>query len=87
MKIKYISLLIAFLVTWEYSTWEPMPCPDILKMNPYSGQSYYSMAGCLVNHGRYVSHDMSKVFETKEEAQKFIDNAPSGAKSFEIKEL
>ena len=74
--MRIIIFLFAILVTWKASFIVPDPCPDAMRTDPYSGENVFY--GCVVYHSHEETKDMSKVFPTMEEAQKFIDEAPIG---------
>ena len=61
-----------FIVVWVITLTVPTSCPDY-KPDPYTGE--YPMMHCLVAHYKTITKNMRKEFKTKEEAQKFIDNA------------
>lgn len=67
-----------WLVIWTLTMTVPAECPDF-KPDPYTGR--YPMTHCLVYHTKTVTKDMSKSFETKEEAEKFISDAPDDIRS------
>ena len=67
-----------YVLTWTVSVWVSMECPDY-KPDPYTGE--YPSMHCLVNHGEFVAKEMTKSFETKEEAEMFMNNAPDDIKS------
>ena len=83
-----LALVFAVLVTWEASWWVTDPCPDSPISDPYNPQDSFIGSGfsCLVNHGHYEYRDMSTVFETEKEAQKFIENDPNGYE-FTVREI
>lgn len=74
---------MAILLTWKLATWVSDPCPDTGKTDAYGNPL---RMGCLVNHGHYEYESMSKEFNTKEEANNFINNAPSNCQDFKIKD-
>jgi len=66
-----------YLVIWVVVNWVSTPCPD-WKPNPYTGR--YPNTMCLVNHGRYEDTPMKSLFETREDAEAFIESAPEEIK-------
>ena len=66
-----------YIVVWTIIVWVATGCPDY-KPDPYTGQ--YPSTHCLVNHGKFEEKKMEKEFSTKEEALKFIEDAPKNIK-------
>lgn len=62
-----------YKVTWKVTKSVPTSCPDF-KPDPYTGE--YPSYHCAVYHCEQVTTDMSKEFETVQEALNFMSQAP-----------
>lgn len=60
-------------VTWKVKRQESIPCPDY-QADPYTGSFPNTM--CAVAHFKVVEEEKVKKFNTKEEAEQFIKDAP-----------
>ena len=85
-RLIFIVCIFAFLVSWQVSEWVIEPCPWTKIVNPYTGRTGGDTA-CAVNHGHYNTYQMTKTFQTREEADKFIESAPSNTSDFVIEEI
>ena len=61
-----------YVVTWVFTTIVSVPCPDF-KPDAYGR---WSQTHCAVFHGQRVDTPMKKEIATKEEAEKFVAEAP-----------
>jgi len=68
-----------YTLTWTVTKTVPAPCPDY-KPDQYTGE--YPRHHCLVYHRDIVTEEMSKKFETQEEAKDFASKAPSACSRF-----
>ena len=66
-----------WIVIWIAVTSYSVPCPSVPALDEYSGTRPITYTSCLVNHTDSTKKDMMKLFETKEEALLFIENAPT----------
>lgn len=74
----------SWLVVWSVVVTVPTGCPDY-KPDPYTGE--YPSTRCAVYHCEQKTNHMEKWFATKEEAEKFIENAPDDIKkNMELRE-
>ena len=62
-----------WIVMWTLLVTVPTECPDF-EPDPYTGE--YPMVHCLVYHTKTIERKMEKRFDSKEEAEKFIADAP-----------
>lgn len=77
---KFILIcLFSWLVTWQWAEWISEPCLQ-MTIDPYSGQEV------LVNSGHFETYVRSKAFETREQVDKFIKNAPDYVSDFVVTE-
>lgn len=68
-----------WVAEWKYIGTEPTTCECAKpKMNPYSGEIEFSQTICAAACSKMVSRSMSKEFSSKEEAEMFKANCPSG---------
>lgn len=71
------------VLTWKIDKTAQTACPDF-KPDPYAGE--FPMTQCAVYHTRTITQEMSKEFETKEEAEEFKKNAPPACYDFNLLE-
>ena len=84
MKRFILICLLSWLVTWQASEWIFESCPSLEIIDPYSGRAGIFGQGCLVNHGHFNYYPMTKTFETREAADKFIKDAPNYVSDFVV---
>jgi hypothetical protein len=82
--MRIVIALLAFLVTWEVGHSIPIACNHPGYSDGYGNWKPY---GCLVNHSRYEWESCFRKFETREEAEEFVEKAPSNTRHFIIEEL
>lgn len=84
MREKIIMFVLLFLVSWKAAYWVSEACPDAGKRDVYGNLSSFR---CAVNHGHFEYETRSTRFNTRDEVQDFIKNAPSNCSDFVIEEI
>ena len=83
--MKQINLIVIFLVTWQAMIQHQVGCDNGPPPNPYTGEPpNYSYADYCFE---FITKIMRREFPTKEEAEKFIKDAPIVASDFNITEV
>ncbi len=80
--------LSRYVVVWDVWSFVSVPCPDVGKLNEYTGQGQSFGMVCAVLHGNWiVDRNRKKDFNEKEKAIKFVENAPDNNPWLELRDF